>query len=359
MGDLFDYIAWRGDISFSEMPPNDVDALIFSALSYIDFDDIVPSSPDGAVSLREAAKRVFELPNNERKFRVKKDLELLNMAAESNRFGSIDLCYYKNIFDVEKETQFAAISYLLEDGSAFLTFRGTDKTIIGWKEDFNMSYQNSIPAQRLARAYVQHFAMESDRTLRVGGHSKGGNLAVYAASTVDPKIQDRILQVYNQDGPGFREYMLEDEGYLRLIPKIRTFLPQSSVFGILMVHKEPCIIIKSRYVGVMQHDPYNWEVMGRSFIVLDELAGDSKFFDNVFDEWLESMTNEERNEFVDTFFDLIMTTDTKRPRDILKPQNILTYFKTLHMDEERRKLVGAELAKFVEAAKHSVEKIKS
>ncbi len=184
------------------------------------------------------------------------------MAAATERFGSIGLCYYKNIFDVEKETQFAAITYMLDDGSAFLTFRGTDKTIIGWKEDFNMAYQNSIPAQRLARAYVQHFAMESDRILRVGGHSKGGNLAIYASSTVDENIQNRILEVYNQDGPGFREYMLEDEGYLRLIPKIHTFLPQSSIFGILMVHKEPCTIIKSRYVGIMQHDPYNWEVMG-------------------------------------------------------------------------------------------------
>ena len=358
MADLFDYIAWRGDILFSQLPPNNVDALIFSALSYIDYDDIVPSVPEKTISLRDAAKKVLELPEQERKFRVKKDLDLLNMTAKTERFGSIGLCYYKNVFDVEKEAQFAAITYMLDDGSAFLTFRGTDKTIIGWKEDFNMSYQNSIPAQRLARAYVQHFAMESDRILRVGGHSKGGNLAIYAASTVDEAVQKRILEVYNHDGPGFREYMLEDEGYLRMIPKIRTFLPQSSVFGILMVHKEPCTIIKSRYVGVMQHDPYNWEVMGKEFIILDELAGDSQFFNNIFDEWLESMTNEERNEFVDTFFDLIMTPDTTRPRDILKPQNILTYFKTLHMDEERRKTIGSELSKLIDVAKHNIEKLK-
>ena len=359
MGDLFDYLVWRGDILFSQLPLNNVDALVFSALSYIDFDDIVPSEADKCISLREAADRVFELPNKERKFRVKKDLDLLRMAAETERFGSLELCYYKNIFDIEKETQFAAITFRLDDGSAFLTFRGTDKTIIGWKEDFNMSYQNSIPAQRLARAYVQHFAMESDRDLRVGGHSKGGNLAIYAASTVDMNVQDRILEVYNHDGPGFRDYMLEDEGYLRMIPKIHTFLPQSSIFGILMVHKEMCTIIKSRYVGIMQHDPYNWEVIGKDFIILDELAGDAQFFDNVFDEWLESMTNEERNEFVDSFFDLIMTPDTHRPRDIFKPQNILTYFKTFHMEEERRKIVSTELSKLVDAAKHSIEKMKS
>ena len=358
MGDLFDYLAWRGDILFSQQPPNDVDALIFTAMSYVDFDDIVSGNVNETIPLQEAVEKVFELPDLIHKVRVKQDLELLNAAAQTQRYRAIELCYYKNVFDIEKETQFAAITYLLDDGSAFLTFRGTDKTIIGWKEDFNMSYQNSIPAQRLARAYVQHFAMESDRILRVGGHSKGGNLAIYAASTVDVGIQDRILEVYNQEGPGFRDYMLEDEGYLRLIPKIRTFLPQSSIFGILMVHKEPCTVFKSRYVGIMQHDPYNWEVMGKEFIILDKLTEDSQFFDNIFDEWLESMTNEERNEFVDTFFDLIMTPDATRLRDILKPQNILTYFKTLHMDEERRKAIGDELSKLVDAAKRSIDKMK-
>ena len=335
-----------------------MDALIFSALSYIDFDDIVPSEVDRCISLREAANKVFELPNKDRKIRVKKDLDLLSMVAETERFGSLELCYYKNVFDIEKETQFAAITFLLDDGSAFLTFRGTDKTIIGWKEDFNMSYQNSIPAQRLARAYVQHFAMESDRVLRVGGHSKGGNLAIYASSTVDLNVQNRILDVYNHDGPGFRGYMLEDEGYLRLIPKIHTFLPQSSIFGILMVHKEICTVIKSRYVGFMQHDPYNWEVIGKDFVILDELAPGAQLMDKTMDEWLQSMTNEERNEFVDTLFNLVMTKDTVRPRDILKPQNILTYFKTWHMDEDRRKRVGNELVKFIDAAKRSVEKMK-
>lgn len=359
MGDIFDYLIWRGDIRFSQLPLNNVDALIFSALSYIDFDDIVPSKESESIPLHVVARKVLRLPNDERKFRVKKDLNLLRMAAETERFGSIELCYYKNVFDVEKETQFAAITFKLDDGSAFLTFRGTDKTIIGWKEDFNMSYQNSIPAQRLARAYVQHFAMKNDVPLRVGGHSKGGNLAMYAASTVDKQVQDRILEVYNHDGPGFREYMLEDEGYLRLLPKIHTFLPQSSIFGVLMVHKEICTIIKSRHVGIMQHDPYNWEIIGKDFIILDEREGDSLFFDNVFDEWLESMTNEERNEFVDSFFDLIMTPDTHRPRDILKPQNILTYFKTLHMEENKRKIVGAELSKLVEVAKHNIEKVKN
>lgn len=359
MGDVFDYLTWRGDIRFSQLPPNSVDALIFSALSYIEFDDIVPGEIKYSISLREAAKQVLDLPELENKFRVKKDLELLSVAAETERFGSIELCYYQNIFIPEEETQFAAITFLLDDGSAFLTFRGTDKTLIGWKEDFNMSFQESIPAQRLAKSYVQMFAEANNRKLRIGGHSKGGNLAVYAAAKNDEAIQDRILEVYNQDGPGFRDKMLEDPGYLRIIPKIHTFVPQSSIFGLLMEHKEPYTIIKSKYVGIMQHDPYNWEVMGKDFVLSEELTPDSRFIDKTFDAWLSGMTNEERNEFVDTVFDLVMTPDAIRPIDILRPQNILTYFKTLQMDEERRKAIGTELSKLVGAAKQSMIKTKS
>lgn len=357
MGDLFDYLAWRGDILFSQVPPTPVDALIFSALSYVEFDDIVPENAMYSISLREAAKKVLELPDLDDKFRVKKDMELLNAVVEADRFSSVQLCGYQNVFVPEEETQFAAITYLLNDGSAFLTFRGTDKTLVGWKEDFNMSFQESVPAQRLAKVYLEQFAQLSNCKMYVGGHSKGGNLAVYAASKVEKSIQERILDVYNQDGPGFRDNMLEDEGYLRMIPKIHTYLPQSSIFGVLMEHKEPCTIIKSRFMGIMQHDPYNWEVLGREFIILEEAAPDSRFIDHTIDEWLESMSNEERNEFVDTIFHLIMTPEASRPRDLLKPHNILTYFKTLQMDEERRKVIGLELSKLVDAAKNSVGKM--
>ena len=356
MGDLFDYLVWRGDIRFSQLPPNGVDALIFSALSYVDFDDIVPDQINLSIPFCDAVKQIFELDNLDNRFRVKKDMELLRAAAQTERFGQVDLCYYQNVFVPEEETQFAAITYLLDDGSAFLTFRGTDKTLIGWKEDFNMSFQESVPAQRLAKHYVEAFAQASLRPLHIGGHSKGGNLAMYASSKVDTDIQERILDIYNQDGPGFRDKMLEDAGYLRMIPKMHTYVPQSSIFGMLMEHKEPCTIIKSRYVGIMQHDPYNWEVLGKDFIILEEMTPDSVFLDQTFDEWFNSMSEEECNSFVDSLFQLLMTPEINRPRDLLKPQNVFNYVKELHVDEERRKVIGNELMKLIEAAKHNVGK---
>lgn len=358
MSNIFDYLTWRGDILFSQVSPNCVDALIFSALSYINYDDIVSGEAAETITLRETADQMIDVPDIEGRYRVKKDMELLQVAAATERFGRVKMTCYQNIFNTEEETQFAAITFLLDDGTAFLTFRGTDRSLVGWKEDFNMTYQESVPAQRLARDYLRTFALNSRMALRVGGHSKGGNLAVYAAAKNDAEIRNRIIEIYNQDGPGFREAMMKDPGYLDIIPKIHTYVPESSVFGMLLKHKEPFTIIKSKYIGVMQHDPYNWEVLGNAFVLADELAPDSRLFDQTMDDWLVGMTNEERNEFSDTLFHLLMIGDTNQLKDIVRFQNIRAYLKTWHMDDDRRKIISTEMSKLVESAKRAYQKIK-
>lgn len=358
MSDMFDYLTWRGDIRFSQLPLNSVDALIFSTLSYIDYDAIVPENICEGIRLCDAAEILKQKPDLNRRIRVKKDLELLSAAAETERFKNLRLCFYQNIFIPDEDTQFSAVTFLCEDSFAFLAFRGTNKTLVGWKEDFNMAFQDSVPSQRLAKDYVCQFACQNTSQLYIGGHSKGGNLAVYAAAKCGENIQKRICAVFNQDGPGFRENMLEDEGYLRIVPKILTYVPQSSVFGMFMGRKEPSTIIKSKSVSVMQHDPYNWEVRGKNFILLDEFTPDSKFIDSTFDHWLAQMNNEERNAFVDALFRLVMTPDAVRPRDLMRPKNMVTYFKTLQMDEECRKAIGTDLSKLVESAKYTMLKMR-
>lgn len=356
MGDMFDYLTWRGDITFSQLPLNPVDALIFSTLSYIDYASIVSENICEGICLREVSEAFHSKTDLNQRVRVKKDLELLNIAAETERFGNTRLCFYQNIFIPEEDTQFSAVAFQMNATQACLAFRGTNKTLVGWKEDFNMAFQDSVPSQRLAAAYVRQFAETFAGSLYISGHSKGGNLAVYAAAKCDEMLQKRICAIYNQDGPGFLESMLEDEGYLRIIPKIFTYVPQSSVFGMFMGRKEPCTIIKSKSVSVMQHDPYNWEVLGKDFIRLDELTPDSKFLDSTFERWLEQISTEERNAFVDALFGLVMTPDAVRPRDLMKPKNIITYFKTLQMDEECRKAIATDLSKLVEAAKETMLK---
>ena len=344
MGDMIDYLYWRGDILFSQMPPNPVDALIFSTLAYIRYCGIVPETPLQRISLRSAADALLQDPEAQRRAHFKGDLDLLAAAAESNRFGRVGMSFYQDIFDPEENTQFAAITFYLEDGTVFLAFRGTDNTLVGWREDFNMSFQESVPAQRLALQYTQTLAKATKMPLHLGGHSKGGNLAVYAAAMSDFFVRKRIVTVYNQDGPGFTEGMMTNPGYLNIVPKIRTYVPESSIFGMLLEHEEPHIIIKSKQIGLLQHDPYSWEIKGGSFIPGEDLSADSRFLDRTFRTWLDGMTQEERNTFFDNVFDLLMLENASKPRDIIRPQNVISYIKALQADDGKRHLIASELA---------------
>ena len=355
MSDMFDYMKWRGDILFSQLPPNPVDALIFSTLSYINFTDIVPEDIRHYITLRDAALMLLDDPDAEKRCRVKADLDLIQAAAATERFGRTGLTCYRDVFIPQEDTQFAAVTFLLEDGTAFLTFRGTDNSLVGWKEDFNMTFQESIPAQRLAHEYTQNFAAASKAPMHLGGHSKGGNLAVYAAARIDYLTQKRIVRVYNHDGPGFSEQMMTDAGYLNIVPRINTYVPQSSIFGMLLEHEEPYIIIKSKQIGLMQHDPYSWEVMGSNFVPADSLTADSRFLDRTFRKWLADMSPEERNTFFDSVFDVLMVENASRPRDIVRPQNILAYIKTLQADESKRHVIASELARLLQSAQRSDE----
>ena len=351
MPDMFDYLSWRGDIPFSQVPPGPVDALIFTTLSYIEFDGIAPETPYQRVTMADAAAALLQNPLAPKKVRLEKDLELLAVAASCPRFQNVGLGFYRDVFAAAENTQFAAMTFYLDDGSAFLAFRGTDKTLVGWREDFNMTFLESIPAQRLAKEYVLEFAAASGAPMHLGGHSKGGNLAIYAAAKVPPAIQNRIVRVYNQDGPGFTEKILSEAGYRRMVPKIRTYVPQSSVFGLLLDREEPHTIIRSRQIGIMQHEPYSWEVMGSGFMEEEKLTADSRFLDRTFKTWLAGMTTEERYQFFDTVFDLLMTEEACRPLDIFKPQNLKAYFLSLTSDGKARKIITSELENLIQSAK--------
>ncbi len=350
MADMFDYLSWRGDILFSQLPPNNADALIFSTLAYISFDDIVFDHMRQFITLRQACDRLLCLEDPVSRCRVPSDLALLQAAAKTDRFGNVGLIFYQNVFVPEEDTQFAAVTFLLDDGTAFLSYRGTDSTLVGWKEDFNMTFQDSIAAQRLARDYAVRFGAATGAPLRLGGHSKGGNLAVYAAAKTSPALQSRVIEVFNHDGPGFTERMMTDPGYLNIVPKIRTFVPQSSVFGMLLEHEEPYTVIRSKQIGILQHDPYSWEIMGKDFIRVDGLTPDSQFLDRTFKEWLAGMTKQERSAFFDSIFDLAMAGGASDARDLLKPQNLRTFFKNLQEDETARTTIFTELGDLLESA---------
>ena len=351
MASVFDYIRWRGDLTFTQDPPNAVDALIFSALAYIRFGGEVEKNPHKPVLLRSAAESYFAMEDHGERVRVKNDLELLRAAADSARFGYTQLYLYRDKLIPEQETQFAAVTFLLDDGSAFLAFRGTDYSLVGWKEDFNMAFQQTVPAQRLALQYTREVAAEYMAPLRLAGHSKGGNLAVFSAARSSPMVQQRIVEVFNLDGPGFTEYMMGDPGYLTMVPRIKTFVPQSSVIGMLLEHEEPYTVIRSKTVSLLQHDPYSWEIMGRDLVRMDEITQDSRFLDATITTWFADMTNEERNRLVDVMFTLLGTGGVENALDIFHPNNTLKYLKTLSSDENMRSILSTEFQGFLEAAK--------
>ena len=210
---VFDYLDWRGDISFSQLPPCEVDSLVFSLLSYIDFDGIVPP-PDEikGVSLLAAAKKFIKKYKEDGKpdigFIIPKDVVvLLAKAAKTKRFGEVLLSSYVNKICDGEEKQFSAITFVFKNTEGadelFVVFRGTDDTIVGWKENFNMSFMQPVPSQLEAAEYLSDVASNTFGEITVGGHSKGGNLAVYAAVSAPERVKKRINTVYNLDGPGF------------------------------------------------------------------------------------------------------------------------------------------------------------
>lgn len=353
MATMFDYLTWRGDLTFTQDPPNGVDALIFSTLSYIHYGGSVESNPETPVRLRDAAEYFFSRQEPEQYVRVEKDLDLLQKAALSTRFGQAKIVMYRDMLIPEQETQFAAMTFLLDDGSVFLAFRGTDYTLVGWKEDFNMSFQQTVPAQRLAQQYLREVAAEYALPLRLGGHSKGGNLAVFAAARSGPLLQQRILEVYNNDGPGFTKYMMGDPGYLAIVPRIRTFVPESSVIGMLLEHEEPYTVVKSRTVSLLQHDPYSWELQGRKFLTVEEITEDSRFLDATIKAWFADMTNQERGRLVDVMFTLLGTGGVDSTLEIFHPKNTLNYLKVLSSDENMRNVLSEEFRGLIDAARRT------
>ncbi len=312
MGTLFDYIKWRGDLTFTQAPVNDVDSLIFSLISYIDLGGIVPPEHNGAaVPIRAAANAFFARNPDPKKITMglivpKEIIKIFRALKDTKRFRSIEMRGYVNRVEPAKEMQFSAVTFYLDDGTIMVAYRGTDDTIIGWKEDFNMCYMPVIPAQAMAASYLDSAAEATPKLpIRVTGHSKGGNLSVYAALNCKKEVKNRLINVWSNDGPGFNKKILEDEDYLALRPIIRSLVPQNSIIGMLLEHDENYIVVKSSQKGIFQHNGTTWEVMGPSFIHLEDVTAESKRRDRLLREWVHEMTNEQREEFVNALFQVL------------------------------------------------------
>ena len=350
MSDLFDYLAWRGDIPLSQVPFGPVDGLILSTLSYVRFQELVPDSPSLSVPLQQA---FLALPEQEAEDRVRcrHDLPLLKALLSAPRFASLPLTFYQDCLDPEREMQFSALTVLLDTGEALLVFRGTDNTLVGWKEDFNLSFLEVVPAQSAALNYTARLAAARPGPLLLAGHSKGGNLAVFSASLSPPELRDRIGAVYSYDSPGFTQRVLSATGYQELLPRIRSYVPQSSVVGMLLEHEEPYTVVKSRHLGIFQHDPYTWAVRGGSFICLEELSSGSRNLDLTLKNWLAGLTPQDRERFLDSLYQAFEDTQAQELEDLAQPRRLYTLIQGLvQLDEDTRSHILLTLKKLLRAA---------
>ena len=347
MANIEDYLEWRGDLTFNQAPFNEVDNLILSALSYIVFDGIVPGPAyKDVITLEEASKLFFKMYTAQ-DLAVQNTFTrlvpfILKKVAYTERFKHVGLCKYVSTIDYKDEKQFAALHILLEDGSTYISYRGTDDTLVGWKEDLNMTYMMPVPSQIEALRYLEETTRKSKRPLRIGGHSKGGNLAIYAAINCGDKLKKRIIEIYNNDGPGFYEDVIESKGYKEMLHKIKTIIPESSIIGMLLEHGDSYEVVKSTGKGIMQHDGLSWQVYRNGFVKLDERSKESLVIDKTISAWVMGLSDDERVAFVDAVYDMLTRAGVNYLSDLekYKPATLNSMAKEMFsMEPEKGRMV--------------------
>ena len=307
IGTIIEYLKEYGNTSFRESPMNEVDSLVLCQFAYLKFDGIVPGVEENRPSVR--LKDLEEHPDYEKLYAderyEKVNRRLVTGMLAGKRYRNMKMNCYVNVIEKEWETQFAAITLLLDDGTIYVAFRGTDETIVGWKEDFNMAFLSPVPGQAYSVKYLNAVGARLHRPFYVGGHSKGGNLAVYSVMHCRPEIQDRVIKIYSMDGPGFRPEVLKDTDYSMIARRVEKILPHSSLVGMLFESDMRFKVVESRTFGLLQHNPYTWLVKDGRLVEVKDIYESRKQMDNTLNEWILSLDEEQLRIFVDTLFQVI------------------------------------------------------
>ena len=363
--ELLDYLAWRNDVPLSIAPFNEVDNVILAYLAYIDF-AALRQEWDGFYDLKElfqcfCEKYSMEEIKTSGQFTERAPL-LLQKMMEGARFQDTKVGYYVKDFDKDTVKQFTALCFLLPDGTNYVSFRGTDETITGWREDFLMSCQSETAGAKEAVNYMNKVAKILKGKLILGGHSKGGNFAMYAAAFCEAEHKDRIVQVYNNDGPGFREEVIQSSAFQEILPKILTVAPQSSIIGQLLSNPAKQHVIHSTAKGILQHDAMTWEAE-KDVLVSAELDELSEYTKTTLGSWLESMDDETRESLCTTAFSLIESTKSETFVEFsgnLRKNMEIIWKEMGKLPEEKKKEIMNALGNLMESSTQAaVSQIKS
>ena len=316
MANIVDYLDWRGDIPFSVSPFNEIDGLILAEFGYMPLEGIVPHGFSLRVSMKNALEQ-YNAATVEEKRKIltfDNDNALFQKLAGSVRFGGTQITGY--VTHMDEETQFSALTCFLDDGTTFVALRGTDNSLVGWKEDMNLSYMQETGGQNIAKTYLNTHFRNHPRPIRLGGHSKGGNLAVYAAAFCEPEIRPHIVSVQTYDAPGFREEIVDSPEYRAVLPKIASYIPESSVVGLLLNNPAEHTIVKSTASGIMQHLAFSWEVLRDHFVEAEELSRSGNLLNKAVTNWISQFEDEERRQIIESVFGVLEASEADTFREI-------------------------------------------
>lgn len=314
METIIGYIKQYGDLSFEEKEISDVDSLVLCQLSYLKYDGLVPDVSENKPSV--TIKELRQHPDYEKLFadeRFKKDNKtLFEQCCNSKRFGELRLNSYVNkIFTQEDfQTQFSAVTFILGEGTLYVAYRGTDETFIGWKEDLNMAFIYPVPGQAYSVKYLNIVASRLASKVYVGGHSKGGNFAVYAAMKCKDFVQEKLVKIYCMDGPGFRPEVLKECNYESIRDRVVRILPQSSLVGRLLETDEQYKVIKSKGISLGQHNPFFWLIKNGDFVETPKTDFGSSLMKETINRWVYSQEPEQLKRLSDTMLSVVETTNT-------------------------------------------------
>ena len=345
MSDIRDYLDWRGDLSFTESDFNEIDALILSQFVYLDFNGILKEGYEEALMLKEASRRYFEAHGPEET----KNLAILLSNCEgitrkmitADRFKKLPVFNFVDKYDIEEAIQFSAVTVKLDENRLFVAFRGTDDSLAGWQEDFKLCYMTPVEAQLEAAEYLRKLCQWWNGEIILGGHSKGGNLAIYGTMCLEDEYKNKIARIYNFDGPGFLREVVEGDEYKKVIKKTITYIPQGSYVGMIMYNYGAIEVVKSVNKGFLQHAVTSWQLRGRKFDN-EKIENYSLFFNECTKNWVEKIDSDKKEQFIDSIFYLLksgeMETFTEMSTEL--PQVLNRIFRSYaDLDKETKKMM--------------------
>lgn len=340
--------------SFEERSFCAVDSLVFAWLSYLHLPDDMPELVGWqGLDVRELLRAECYQDMIGDLWDPEESRALLEAVAASPRYRGVRVCGYRAVNDASMTEQFAAMTFRFPAGFSYLSFRGTDSTIVGWKEDFNMAFRCPVAAQVSAAHYVDEVASAIGGPLLCGGHSKGGNLAVYGAAMCSDAARARIERVYSHDGPGFVEEFLSGEAFADLSGRIDKTLPQSSIFGMMFETQEDYAIVESTEFSLLQHNPFSWVVDGCDFVYREHLSAGARYVDGSIREMLLAVGPAERERFIDALFSVLEATGAERFADIganLRESLPVMLQKAQGFDQDTRRFISQTIVAILKCA---------